>query len=448
MFTKITLKNFRSFDHIEFDLRNKNSVAKNLAIIYGENGSGKSNLMSAFVLLSELLETLNARDAYEEILNQKAIFSDENVDKEMKQKLMNRLRDIQAIIDDYRMVENPEPIIAEFEFNINNSSGRYYIELGENEIINERLEYILNKRRGVYFDCTIGNITINNSLFTDTDLFSDIKASAKRFWGKHSMLAIILHELYDKSESFGWKNISDNFFVLLHSFQTLSAHIYIGCRSWNQLSAPIEVLENPSYGRISKSNEADLDVAEEVFSAFFSSINSDIEKTYYKKTYSDKHINYELFFCKKIAGEIRNIPFVKESTGNHQLLRILCYILCACLGRTVIFDEADSGIHDVIFQKLILETQPLISGQLIITTHNTMLMEASFAKDAVYILRDAQQGSKMITCINSYEKRTYSNNNIRNKYLNNEYGGLPKSNSTDLSALVEAFTNKIVTGHL
>ena len=89
MFTKITLKNFRSFDHIEFNLKDKNNIAKNIAIIYGENGSGKSNLMSAFVLLSELLETLNARDAYEEILNQKSIFSDENIDKELKKKLRN-----------------------------------------------------------------------------------------------------------------------------------------------------------------------------------------------------------------------------------------------------------------------------------------------------------------------------------------------------------------------
>lgn len=447
MFTKITLKNFRSFDHIEFNLKDKSNTAKNIAIIYGENGSGKSNLMSAFVLLSELLETLNARDAYEEILNQKSIFSDENIDKELKQKLRNTLRDIQAIINDYRMVENNNPIIAEFEFIVNDNPGKYYIELGESEIIKEKLEYLLNKRRGIYFDCSLDNISVNSNLFTDSDLFSDIKASAKRFWGKHSMLAIILHELYDKSESFGWKNISDNFFDLLDSFETLSSHIYIGNRSWNHLSAPIEVLEKPDFGRIIKSDEAQLDIAEEIFSSFFASINSDIEKAYYKKTYNDKYVNYELYFCKRIAGETRNIPFFKESTGNHQLLKILCYILCACLGRTVVFDEADSGIHDVIFQKLILETQPLITGQLIITTHNTMLMEANFAKDTVYILRDEQNGNKAIQCINNYEKRTYSNNNIRNKYLNNEYGGLPKVNPSDLSTLIETFKNRVETNY-
>ena len=54
MFTKITLENFRSFDHIELDLTEKGNTAKHLAILYGENGAGKSNLMSAFVLLPEV----------------------------------------------------------------------------------------------------------------------------------------------------------------------------------------------------------------------------------------------------------------------------------------------------------------------------------------------------------------------------------------------------------
>lgn len=47
MFTKITLENFRSFDHIVFDLTEKGNVPKHLAVLYGENGAGKSNLMSA-----------------------------------------------------------------------------------------------------------------------------------------------------------------------------------------------------------------------------------------------------------------------------------------------------------------------------------------------------------------------------------------------------------------
>ena len=116
MFTRINLRNFRSFDSIEFDLTKKGNSPKNLAIIYGENGAGKSNLLSAFVLLDELLGTMDVRDTYEELLTQKAIFNDEELEKNLRQRLMSGLRDMQAIIDDYGMIGSDMPIVAEYEF--------------------------------------------------------------------------------------------------------------------------------------------------------------------------------------------------------------------------------------------------------------------------------------------------------------------------------------------
>ena len=54
MFTKITLENFRSFDHIVFDLTEKETSQSILRYSYGENGAGKSNQCLLFVLLPEL----------------------------------------------------------------------------------------------------------------------------------------------------------------------------------------------------------------------------------------------------------------------------------------------------------------------------------------------------------------------------------------------------------
>ena len=96
MFTRINLRNFRSFDSIEFDLTKKGNSPKNLAIIYGENGAGKSNLLSAFVLLDELLGTMDVRDTYEELLTQKAIFNDEELEKNLRQRLMSGLRTVKS----------------------------------------------------------------------------------------------------------------------------------------------------------------------------------------------------------------------------------------------------------------------------------------------------------------------------------------------------------------
>ena len=70
------------------------------------------------------------------------------------------------------------------------------------------------------------------------------------------------------------------------------------------------------------------------------------------------------------------------------------------------------------------------------TTHNTMLMETDFARESTYILYEETAGHKVIRCVADYDKRTYLSNNIRNKYLNKEYEGIPQIKEIDFSALI------------
>lgn len=443
MFTKIYLKNYRSFDEFELNFIGKNGMPKKLAIIYGENGAGKSNIMSAFVLLNELQQTMNVRDMYEDLLNQKAVFNDEKIESLMKQHLIAGLRDIQAIIRDYRMIGSENPIVAEYEFRIGENIGRYRVELGQNEIIYEKLEYLLTKRRGVHFECSADGITINKAIVKDKDFYQDIKAAAKRFWGKHSILAIIQHELFDKSNSYGLENLSDTFYDVLAELTMLSVSVKIGHKQWNSLYAPLRVFNDAESGRISRAKEAQLDLAEDVFTKFFCAINSNIRRVYFKRNYSDNWIDYSLYLDKSIAGKVRSIDFAKESTGNHQLLDILCYLLTACLNGNVILDEADSGIHDLLFKKIMQEISGEISGQIIMTTHNTTLMETEFARDATYVINEDESGRITARAISDFDKRTYVSNNIRNKYMNNDYEGIPKVTEIEFAPLIKSITDAI-----
>lgn len=68
MFTKIRLKNFYSFEDVTFDLSKGPKDFKHLAIIYGENGSGKTNLMSGLGVFIDLMRTMDVRDMIEKIL--------------------------------------------------------------------------------------------------------------------------------------------------------------------------------------------------------------------------------------------------------------------------------------------------------------------------------------------------------------------------------------------
>ena len=447
MFTKITLENFRSFDHIVFDLTEKGNVPKHLAVLYGENGAGKSNLMSAFVLLPELTRTMDVRDAYERLLTRDAIFQDEKMEKVMREQMRHSLRDMSAIIKDYRMIDCEDPIVAEYEFNINGNNGCYRVEFGQDEIVHERLEYVLNRRRGLYFDCSSDGILINDTVIQGTngkDFLVDVKETAKRYWGKHSLLAILLYEMKDKSNAFGRDNVTENFNTVLREFRGLSCAVSMGNKSWEGLSSKLQVLKRPLQGHLSLRRETELDYASDFFTQLFTSVDLSVRKIFYKKEFHDDEIYYKLIEEKYIAGNYRRIDFERESAGNCQLLNISCYLLTACMGGVVILDEAEANIHDLLFQKLLEEIRPILKGQVIMTTHNTMLMEASFAREATYILSvDPDNPSdKKIRCISDYRKRTYAANNIRNKYLNCEYGGVPELRQTEFKESIEKICNE------
>lgn len=447
MFTKITLENFRSFDHIVFDLTEKGNVPKHLAVLYGENGAGKSNLMSAFVLLPELTRTMDVRDAYERLLTRDAIFQDEKMEKVMREQMRHSLRDMSAIIKDYRMIDCEDPIVAEYEFNINGNNGCYRVEFGQDEIVHERLEYVLNRRRGLYFDCSSDGILINDTVIQGTngkDFLVDVKETAKRYWGKHSLLAILLYEMKDKSNAFGRDNVTENFNTVLREFRGLSCAVSMGNKSWEGLSSKLQVLKRPLQGHLSLRRETELDYASDFFTQLFTSVDLSVRKIFYKKEFHDDEIYYKLIEEKYIAGNYRRIDFERESAGNCQLLNISCYLLTACMGGVVILDEAEANIHDLLFQKLLEEIRPILKGQVIMTTHNTMLMEASFAREATYILSvDPDNPSdKKIRCISDYRKRTYAANNIRNKYLSCEYGGVPELRQTEFQESIEKICNE------
>ena len=439
MFTHLKLTNFRSFEHIEMNLTGRKRSPKQFAMIFGENGAGKSNLVHAFQLLIDLLQTMDVRDIYEQILNQESIFSDEKMEQRVRQHMLSGLRDMRAIIEDCRMIGCDDPICIEFGFQIDDSRGTYTVELGSSEIIHEKLEFLLNKRRGAYFECSPTKLMINPAIFLDKSFLADIRNSCKRFWGKHSFLSILLYELRDKSNNYGWKNLSANFQAVIASFCTLSFHSHLSTEYVHHVNDDLRLypLRDAVEGSIPFELEDHLDRMAGIITLFFNAINSHILRAYYQKEFAGKKIKYQLYFEKNIAGKKRDIPFKKESTGNLQLLKVLCAALPACAGETVIIDEADAGIHDVLFQKLIEDLSGSIRGQLILTSHNTMLLETNNARETVYIISENADTTE-IKCIADYENRTFLNNNIRNKYLNNDYNGIPSVSPIDFARLTAA----------
>ena len=54
MFTYIKAKNFKSLKNIEFNLKRTKNITNDFIAIYGENGSGKTNLVELFKFLQQM----------------------------------------------------------------------------------------------------------------------------------------------------------------------------------------------------------------------------------------------------------------------------------------------------------------------------------------------------------------------------------------------------------
>ena len=435
MFTYVKLKNYKSLVDFEVDLTDNKKNTKKFIIIYGENGAGKTNFINAFSTLSETINT----KIYKNLIDK---FIEKNLDKKdnveiLNEFIKNNLRNIEDIINDAKTIDSKENMSLEFGFRLNGKDGKYYIEMGKNSIVRENLEYVLSKNKTQYFDISNKKIYINKSLFNSNKYFVEISDLIDKFWGKHSFLSIILSEMIDKNESYIYTNIPKKLKNIIEYFLSLTTHI--GDEIINYKSN-ID-FHSGSINKNSKELLDFLDSFETYIDMFFTDLYSDIKQVFYKKEYIDDDIiDYKLFVKKQIYGKLIDIDFSLESGGTKKLAKF-AFILYRYLNknRVALIDELDSGIHDFLFscilKDLYLYLYNKMKGQLIITTHNTTLLETEIKKDYIYLFNIDSNGKKILIPITEYE-REHPNTNFRKRYLKGLYGGIPMIDNIDFDDLL------------
>ena len=434
MFTSIHLENYKTFSNITIDLVQKNGAPKNLALFYGENGAGKSNFATVFYTLAETIRTMDIRDFLEDFMaRNRKLAENESVSKMLRE----HFRDMEAIIQDVRTIGAPGNLVLDFSFCIDEKKGRYLLEMDDKEIVRERLEYILEKNKGLFFDITPSSRKLNDKVFINKAFLTDLQSNLTKFWGKHSLLAILYHETEDKARSYLDGAISNNFRVFLEDFRMLSCKVktaHAPSRGVVGLIHPmLSELEN---GEIKAEKVGELNKTELMLNHFLPQLNRDIEKVYYKRKEKDNVILYELYTKQLISGVLTDIPFSKESTGTHAILDLLPFFLNAASGATVVIDELDTGIHDLRVRDLLMAVSSEISGQLIITTHNTLLMDSKLAPSTFYIIKKEEKGQRKVACITQLGERVHPNHNIQSRYLAGEYEGTPTKMTISLKELL------------
>ena len=130
------------------------------------------------------------------------------------------------------------------------------------------------------------------------------------------------------------------------------------------------------------------------------------------------------------------IPWQRESAGTRRLIELAPMLFDLCnakdpLARFV--DELHESLHPTLFKEIIREFNcqtPMknVCGQVVFTTHETMLMdaeakEAILRRDQVYFTQKASDGAAKLYSVAEFKER--NNHNMRRRYLQGRYGALP-----------------------
>ena len=439
MFTYIKLKNYKSLIELEVDLTKKENTPKKLISIYGENGIGKSNFVDSFYTLKKIVSTRTINEKIRILTEKQKELQTDDFNKALyffgqlgsiiKNGFFSNSIDI---INECKTIDSKDNMIIEVGFKIKSKSGIYCIETDNTDIISEKLDFTLNKNKVNFFEITKKEKYLNESVFIDNEYKKEILSIIEKYWGKHSLLSLIAYEIEDKKENYVKKKIFNGIFEVINFFSSLS----ILSRNKLEVFKDIEE-EKLFYGTISANEEKKLINIENVINTFFTALFSDIKQAYYKKKVDSDKINYILCFKKNIYNKLIDIEYNRESTGTKNILKILPYLISAAKGKTVIIDEIDNGIHDLLILKILENLSEDLKGQLIITTHNTLLLEEEFIKDSIYIFKVDENANKKLLSLNKFEGRIHPNLSIRKRYLKGLYGGIPFPMDIDFNEIIE-----------
>lgn len=434
MFTSLELHNYKSLVELNVSFLKKKDIAKKLIVVYGENGVGKSNFASAFFTLYESMQTLSVRKAIMAFLEDKKEYA--NKDSFIRA-VSSKLRDTETIIKNCKTIDSSDNMSLKFGFNIEGKEGSYLIEYDDTQIVRERLEYALVKNRCVLFDISLNERKINKKLFLESEYAYEVEENLTKYKGRHSLLSIIYNDLEEKANEYVQKRIHPALYKIIGDFVTMSVSLKHGNHGeFDKIGVSHEILSQLKFGTLNIEDEEELDKAEELLNNFFTQTYSDIKEVFYKKeVINEKSFKYELFFKKKIYGNLIDVSYELESTGTLHLLKILPYLLMSVEGTVVVIDELDTGIHDLLVENLLNSIIDSIGGQLIVTTHNTMILDSEIDPEYIYTFVVDRDAKKELVPIVEFENRVHPNLNYRNRYLKGMYGGIPNIADIDFDEL-------------
>lgn len=438
MFSRIELHNFESFSDLGFDLDRVKGEPRRMAMVYGENGAGKTNLIESVLFLQRSARTYRSREPDEpesmlpfptsekvgEAMVNLVRMINESIPKEL------RLPSLQRYAAG-AMTRGADGMSVMYRFYVDGRRTEYAMAFDASGLlVHESLSTVATSRFTSLFEVSQESngvkARLSPSFISDPDYRKEVEGLVSRYWGNSSLLSIMNDQYDTKSSSFMSGHVCGSFDEIRRYIDSV-----VVCMGSDVTVSP----EYPNYwdGWTDASSAPDLGPIEAAYDDFFTSIDGNTAGVHYERKEDGGRLHYWLVFDRRIGGRVCSIPFGDESSGIRKLAVILPAIVAAAQGRTVFIDEMDSGIHDVMMSELIRAVRGSIKGQLVFTTHNTELLEDADSGTAYSIGIDPE-GYKAVRPFKRSAK-VQRNNSLRLQYLKGTFNGIPHVGYIDMEGL-------------
>jgi AAA15 family ATPase/GTPase len=410
-----------------FSINEKENLLKS-ALIFGANGSGKTNLLAClsnmYTIVIHSLETL-------------------------KKKNINYLPPF--LLDHVSKNKNSE---YEIEFYAKNKiKYRYGFSLRNKNIEEEWLYYTPKTRETILFHRKKNKVEVNKTFDEASKFVNDNNEILKTketvpflsvlasFNGKHSNAIIefflslnffdINNEEEDLKETLRlWKEERE---FRLWALPVLNSIGIQDIRFENQTLAQLEKLKKEVLEKKERLDNLNLpnddlkDKAQNLFSGLFDLISS----TPLDEEEISKEIDLSTIkLIRIIDGEDFPLPFSLESSGTQKLIHLLGAMYTACKeGKILIIDEFDVKFHTLLSKYVFrLFNECSGEGQIIATVHDTNLMDTDyFRRDQIWLMNKNERGESQIYSLVEFKELASNilNKNYSSEYLKGFYDAIP-----------------------
>ncbi len=385
MIIQIEARNFLNLESfaIDFSANRYRKKAKRMALLYGENGIGKSSVLRTLDFLTSVRSSITNL-----METTKQIESFTELDSKWAAKyLANKKRDflISGLMSRFKTIKSEDPTVLVFEGANDECSWRYEISCDYGSVLIESLS--INEKH-VFLTRKDAVPEINDRFIKETILANAIKDNARMYFGPHSFLSCMQHTIGSLAPEFKTNALDKKLQAVLSEINNVDV-FYGSALPGSDEFFFIEddrFLNNLSSGVYDDSLEGQLKNTEDLLSAFFRSFSENIVGAHYAIVEREGQQHYSLRLRRAFASGEKDIPFVRESTGIRELLSLFCVIHHAMAANaTVAIDEIEAGLHDSALEAMLASFQNATRGQIITSTQNLRTIKYQFRK-AIYIL--------------------------------------------------------------